>query len=284
MRKIGYVTYADNPKDPDPDLDIPILIPAIEDLGVTVELVDWQKEQSLEDFDLLVIRSPWNYAQNLESFITWLEKANQEVKIINPIEVIKANINKRYLMDLHALGVSIISTKVIESVKDLDGIDFDSIRTVFKPVVGAGARGAFVVDSAPEAISQATKHFHTSSTPLLMQPYLPEVDLAGEIAVVCCKGELMHAVIKRPALSDGGHGDFAANTLITSELANFVNEIMQLHVAGTKISDLVYARVDVVPVDSGFQLMELELIEPFLFLPMNVNSASKFAKAIVESI
>ena len=94
----------------------------------------------------------------------------------------------------------------------------------------------------------------------------------------------MHSIIKRPALSYGGHGDFAANVDISTELTKFTNQIMEFEIAGSQISELVYSRIDVVPTVEGFKLMELELIEPFLFLPMNPNSTQVFATAINDAI
>lgn len=284
MKTIGYVSYQDNPNDPDPDLDIPFLVPALEALGNNVDILNWQTTTNFLKYDLLVIRSPWDYAQNFNRFHNWLHLANSQVKVINPVAVIDENIDKRYLLKFAAAGFEIIPTQVLESIAGLSGIELHDGKMVMKPVIGAGARGAFIVDDGSNLEDLCQRHFSATEIPLLVQPYLKEVDHPGEIAVVCCKGEIMHSIIKRPALSAGGHGDFAANVDISTELTKFINQIMEFEIAGSQISELVYSRIDVVPTAEGFKLMELELIEPFLFLPMNPNSTQVFATAIHNAI
>lgn len=284
MKTIGYVSYQDNPNDPDPDLDIPFLVPALEALGNNVNVINWQTTTNFFEYDLLVIRSPWDYAQNYNQFYNWLHLANSQVKVINPVPVIDENIDKRYLLKLAAAGIEIIPTQVLESMAGLSDIELHDGKMVMKPVIGAGARGAFIIEDGSNLEDLSQKHFSTTEMPLLVQPYLKEVDHPGEIAVVCCKGEIMHSIIKRPALSDGGHGDFAANVDNSAELTEFIHQVMEFEIAGSRVSELVYSRVDVVSTSAGFKLMELELIEPFLFLPMNPDSTQVFASAIHSAI
>lgn len=284
MKTIGYVSYQDNPNDSDPDLDIPFLVPALEALGNNVNVINWQTTTNFFEYDLLVIRSPWDYAQNYNQFHNWLHLADSQVKVINPVPVIDENIDKRYLLKLAAAGIEIIPTQVLESMAGLSDIELHDGKMVMKPVIGAGARGAFIVEDGSNLEDLCQKHFSTTEMPLLVQPYLKEVDHPGEIAVVCCKGEIMHSIIKRPALSDGGHGDFAANVDNSAELTEFIHQVMEFEIAGSRVSELVYSRVDVVSTSAGFKLMELELIEPFLFLPMNPDSTQVFASAIHSAI
>lgn len=284
MKTIGYVSYQDNLNDPDPDLDIPFLVPALEALGNNVNVINWQTTTNFFEYDLLVIRSPWDYAQNYNQFYNWLHLANSQVKVINPVPVIDENIDKRYLLKLAAAGIEIIPTQVLESMAGLSDIELHDGKMVMKPVIGAGARGAFIIEDGSNLEDLSQKHFSTTEMPLLVQPYLKEVDHPGEIAVVCCKGEIMHSIIKRPALSDGGHGDFAANVDNSAELTEFIHQVMEFEIAGSRVSELVYSRVDVVSTSAGFKLMELELIEPFLFLPMNPDSTQVFASAIHSAI
>lgn len=283
MRKIGYVSYADDPTDPDPDLDIPFLVPALQANGYEVSVIDWEQNNDFAQFDVLLIRSPWNYSRDHLKFLSWLSNAESQVKVINPPAVIRANMDKRYLFDLAERGIPVIPTSLL-----VDTIQFKNIehyeRMVFKPVVGAGARGAFTASGIDEAEWKVRKHFENSEIGLLAQPYLAEVDSIGEIAVVCSNGEPLHAITKRPALSAGGHGDFTANTKIDQSLIEFVSAIQELDFAGSSISSLLYSRVDVVPTSSGYQLMELELFEPTLFLHENPTSVDKFVRNLIEHL
>lgn len=280
MTKIGYVTYADNPADPDPDLDIPVFTAALQRSGYEVETVDWQLPISPDSYDALLIRSTWNYAQNLTAFNSWLHEVAAQTKVINPVSVISHNLDKRYLFELVDFGISTIPTSLIEKGDHISDIEFPTSKTVFKPVIGAGARGAFVATGASEAVDKVEKHFNRSDLPLLMQPYLTEVDSHGEIAVVCCNGEALHAIVKKPALTEGGHGDFARNVELSSNLLEFVGRINEYQIGDTKVKDLYYSRIDVVPTLDGYRLMELELFEPTLFLNTNPNSAEIFAAGI----
>ena len=143
MKTIGYVSYQDDPNDPDPDLDIPFLVPALEALGNNVDVINWQTTTNFLKYDLLVIRSPWDYAQNFNQFHNWLHLANSQVKVINPVAVIDENIDKRYLLKLAAAGIEIIPTQVLESIAGLNDIELHEGKMVMKPVIGAGARGSF---------------------------------------------------------------------------------------------------------------------------------------------
>lgn len=280
MTLIGYVTYQNNPLDPDPDLDIPVLTQALAEQGYRVELIDWQLCSAPEKYDLLLIRSTWNYAQNLDLFTSWLLNASGVTQVINPASVILKNINKSYLFDLEKYGVDVIPTSIISSLADLDIESRSNSEVVFKPIVGAGARGAFVAKSDVEAINKVKQHFQTSAIPLLKQPYLTEVDTIGEIAIVCCNGDALHAVIKKPALTQGGHGDFAGNVSISEELKIFIAKIMDFEIESQPIGELFYSRIDVVPTEEGYKLMELELFEPTLFLDTNPASAKIFAASL----
>lgn len=280
MTRIGYITYQDDPSDPDPDLDIEILVSALNTKGYLVTLLDWMDANDVKAYDALLMRSPWNYTQHLDQFRVWLSKSAKQTQIINPLAVIESNIDKGYLLQLQRNGIPIIPTKVLHTMADLDQVSFSADRAVFKPIIGAGARGAFVAKNLDEAVNQVAAHFQKSSLPLLSQPYLAEVDTHGEIAVVCCNGEPLHAVYKRPALSDGGHGDFARNAELDAPLIDFINQVLEQEIAEIKVRDLFYARVDVVPTAVGYLLMELELFEPTLFLAQNPSSAEVFAEGL----
>ena len=103
----------------------------------------------------------------------------------------------------------------------------------------------------------------------------------GEVAIVVIDGEISHAVKKIPALTIGGHGDAQAATLVTTEMREFVKKIATLI---PNWSDLLYARVDVVPTTQGLVLMELELTEPTLFFEQHPPASQLLAKAILNRL
>lgn len=280
MTNIAYITYQDDPNDSDPDLDVPFFCEALQGEGYNVELVDWQRSDDASNFDVFLIRSPWNYAQNTLAFESWLLKMSQEVQIINPSEVILQNMNKSYLFELTQHEIAIIPTRTVERLEDISTLESMNSKLVFKPIIGAGARGAFVSNGKSEVESKVEAYFLSNTVPLLVQPYLEEVDTLGEIAIVCCDGRPLHAIAKKPALSVGGHGDFSRKVPLDSDMKGFVEQINNFSFGEHRVGDLFYSRIDVVPTSDGYKLMELEVFEPTLFLNVYPDSAKFFAQRL----
>lgn len=280
MKHLCYLTYEDNPEDPDPDFDKPILISALDEIGYRVSPQNWRTAKDLDQFDAVLIRSPWDYSQHLSEFLQWFQYWESLVKFINPPKIVLENIDKRYLFKLAEFGIPIIPSQLIDNkVPSLQNVDYEQ-KLVLKPVIGAGARGAFTTENKAQFLTGVEKHFEASEISLLLQPYLSEVDLQGEIAVVCCNGVPLHAVTKRPALSQGGHGDFQSRIEMSTDLLSFVESVQDFQVAEKPVRDLWYSRIDVVPTANGYLVMELELFEPTLFLQQNPKSAKVFAEKL----
>jgi glutathione synthase/RimK-type ligase-like ATP-grasp enzyme len=282
--QIAYVTYIEDAQDPDTDFDISIMVDALKKLGLNVDIVVWHDSNvEWSSFDAVWIRSTWDYAKKYSEFISWVTMVAGLSKLINPLDVILENSNKIYLNKLQSNGVPVIPSTFISSVSELQVSLEDEAKTfVMKPVIGAGARGARRCRGLEDLQSAVDQHFRNSEVDLIIQPYLDEVDTLGEIAVICCLGEPVHAIRKVPALSEGGHGDFAANVDIDIELSNFVKTILKQHVGRSTYENLLYSRVDVVPYKGSFLLMEIEAVEPALFLSMNPSSAQYFARKFKE--
>jgi len=284
--RVAYVTYVNDPSDPDVDLDKDIFLDALSSRGIdgapevwNDPLVDWSA------FDLAIVRSTWDYARQRDRFLTWAKSVAALTGLVNPYEVLAENTDKKYLGRISAAGVPVIPTLFLDGPGDLGpGFRDAEAGWVVKPTVDAGARGASRHPERKGVEERVRAHFARSTVPLMLQPYLPEVDSAGEIAVICCRGVPTHAVIKKPALSEGGHGDFAGKAEITASLRVFVERVLALPAARGTYADLLYARVDVVPRDGGYLLMELEATEPYLFLPSCEKSAAVFAGAVAEML
>lgn len=277
---IAYVSAQLNRLDPDPDLDWPIFHSACEKIGLAVELTFWDDPKVIwSNFELAVIRSPWNYSDRRDAFVRWAYETEAKIPLLNSAKTIDANTDKRYLLDL-AKQISVIDTWIFAQDQNPEPLLLELLEKhkaiAIKPHIGAGAQLAKRVESIEAAFTAIAK-IHNQQRLALVQPYLQEVDEQGEIAIVLIAGEISHAVKKVPALTVGGHGDAHSEIQIDDQLREFVQKVKS-SVSGW--DELLYARIDVVPTDSGFKLMELELTEPTLFFPQHPSAAERLVEEI----
>lgn len=229
------------------------------------------------DHAAVVLGTPWDYARRADAFLARLEGCAAVVPVLNPVPTVRWNLAKTYLRELAAAGAPSIPTVWAEAASP-EGIRaaFDQLGAdviVVKPVIGAGAwRQAKIARGAPlpepEALPPAAA---------MIQPFLPSAASDGEISLIFCGDELSHAVRKRPAAGDyrvqsayGGREEVA--TPSGDEIA------VARQVLACSPGPLLYARVDLVrnaaeePV-----LMELEVIEPYLYPDQGPELGERFA-------
>jgi glutathione synthase/RimK-type ligase-like ATP-grasp enzyme len=247
-----------------------ILAEALRHRGHDVSTLVWSSGSV--ECDAVVIRSCWDYHLHVDQFLSWSDAL--DVPVINPPSILRWNSKKTYLLDLAAAGIPVVPTRHI-----VDGVvtsrlfdELDSERLVVKPVIGASAYGTRIV-SAVEG--QPVKD-------VLVQPFVDEIE-SGEWSLVVIDGVFAHAVLKHPRPGDfrvqadwGGSVTLARAPVELRELAEQVVATVQPTPA--------YARVDVVATANGPLLMELELIEPELFLTHAPDSVSLFCDAIERKL
>jgi glutathione synthase/RimK-type ligase-like ATP-grasp enzyme len=264
------------------DVETPLVAGALADMGLETSIVAWTAGQ-LADWagDLVVIRTTWDYTTRLPEFLGVL--ASLPAPVRNDIDVVRWNSHKGYLVELAAAGVPVVPTTLLRGA-DLDQAaiqvpDLGSPEIVVKPAVSAGARGT---GRFPTGSAEATAHLRAvlSQGDALVQPFQPEV-AAGERSVIFIGGRYSHAVLKTPAVGEyrvqerlGGVN--TAHSATASELD--AAEAALAAVPGGA-SRLLYARVDLIGSPRSPLVMELELIEPELFLPLDSASATAFARA-----
>ena len=234
--------------------------------------VDWS------GFDAVLIRTTWDYFQRYDEFRRWLDRL--PVPTINPAPMLRWNADKRYLLELQAQGVSIIPMRVVAG-RELSSLlaDFDGRDVVVKPTVSGGAwhtaRG--VVGTSDFAAAVAALPVELD---YLVQDFVPEIVEDGEWSLLFFDGEFSHAVVKRAKHGDyrvqGVHGGSVEVVEPPPALIESARRVLAATVA-LGYADAAYARVDGVIVDGSFQLMELEVIEPALFLAERPEAAERFA-------
>ncbi len=259
------------------DTDEPLAIAALAATGVVVDVVDWNDPSvHWASYDRVILRSTWDYADHLEEFMAWVEVVAAVTDLRNSPAMVAWSLDKRYLLELSAAGVPAVPTAVVSPGEEADVL---SSAVVVKPAIGAGSRDAASYQANDLCLASAhVQRLLTSGRTAIVQPLLTSVAAHGEWALIYLAGTHSHSVNKRVSLSHAGQvkGLFAPQTA-TAHLA----DPDQLAVAGAVIEHVsakfgvpTYARVDLVRGDDGQpQVLEVELVEPTLFLQRADNDA-----------
>ncbi|HWO59391.1 MAG TPA: hypothetical protein VNO31_05085 [Umezawaea sp.] len=279
--KVYLVSCAELPTS---DGDDDALVDALGDIGVHAEWAPWDSESDFAGADLVVLRSPWDYTDRLDEFLTWCATVPN---LANPLPVIRWNTDKSYMVELARAGVPIVPTTLLHPG---DRPQWPSGEFVVKPAVGAGSKGALKV--APGDHETADAHWDSLGVKALLQPYQSAVDNHGETALVYFGGQYSHAFTKSAMLTADAELD-PSGTFIVERLSPATPDAARRRVAedtmdaaaallGIRRADLLYARVDLVTgEDDKPLLLELELAEPSLgFRQTDQTAPLRFASAI----
>lgn len=275
---------------PNPDgyvIDDALAYAPLRALGWDVEAVPWRGTVvDWTAFDVVVIRSPWDYHHDPDAFLAVLgEIARAGVRLENDLDLVRWNLQKTYLRDLADRGVPIVPT-VWRAGLAAGGLAplFDEVggdEVVVKPVVGAGASGAFRLDRSGVAVWAAEVEAYYAGRALMAQRFVPAVVAEGEFSLFYFNGAHSHTILKKPK-----PGDFRVQEE-HGGLLRAVPAEPALHAAGARVLDALgttplYVRADFVRADADdtFWLMELELIEPSLYFRLDPASPVRFAEAL----
>jgi glutathione synthase/RimK-type ligase-like ATP-grasp enzyme len=277
---------------PDLDEDGPALLGALHSLGLDARAAVWDDPTVRWDtFDLVVLRSTWDYVERRHQFVEW---ARSVPRLVNPAPVVAWNTDKHYLADLAAAGVPTVESVFLEpsdlGLRNFPPPAFAGLDFVVKPAVGAGSRDA--ARYRPSDRAAAADHvaeLHADNRSVLVQPYLDSVDEIGESALIYLGGTYSHAICKA-ALLDGPdrHVDGMWREETISARQPGADELAAATRAMAAVGDVVegghhlaYARVDLVRSPGGVPLvLELELTEPSLFMEHDDGAAQRFAAAL----
>lgn len=269
------------------DEDEPLGLAALDRAGVSVDVVDWDDhavDWSL--FDRVVLRSAWDYPRRLDEFSTWLESVDAVTDLVNPPALVRWSLDKQYLAELAEAGVPITPTVFVPPGSPAC---FPPGGVVVKPAVGAGSVDAasYGADQHEEATSHVTR-LHAAGQVVLVQPFLRSIPEEGEWPMVFLDGRFSHAANKRVALPQAGTVDdmFAPERNVAHVATAAQTEVARAAVdlVSDRLGTPTYARVDLVRDDSGgFCVLEVELVEPSLFLAYaEPAAADRFAAALAH--
>jgi glutathione synthase/RimK-type ligase-like ATP-grasp enzyme len=272
-----------------PDEDEAPALEALRAAGLTA--ASWAWDDPAVDFSaarLTVLRATWNYSVRPVDFLAWAERTAARSRLWNPLDVVRWNHHKSYLLDLEAAGVPVVQTALLRRGAPTTLRDVAAKRgwdvVVVKPAISAGSRGTrrFELDAAGEA---GEKHLAAllSGGDALVQPFVPSVEGYGERATIWIDGELTHAVRKSPRFA--GQQESVTGPFPVSDAEATVARRAVAVVKELKRLDLLYARVDMAPGLGGEpRVMELELIEPSLFFPKSRRALERFVAAVAARL
>ncbi|MFJ4470943.1 RimK family alpha-L-glutamate ligase [Streptomyces sp. NPDC089424] len=287
MARIALATCRPGPE-VSVDPDMPGLVAALREAGADAVAVEWDRDDvDWGGFDLVLIRSTWDYSWRSAEFLEWVAACGKATRLANPADVVRWNTDKRYLGELAAAGVPVVPTRYVAPGEAAE-LPHDR-EFVVKPTSGAGAR--FAARYTPDQHGSAVRHLdrlHAEGFTAMVQPYVAGIDVSGERALQFFGGRLLHASRKGAVLARGtayderkiAHPGLEVWEPTRDELA--VAERALGAVPGAP--ELLYARVDLVDGEGGEpRVMELELVEPNLFLSLHGASVPRVVEAVLAA-
>lgn len=259
----------------------------LKEKGLKIEKVIWNDENiNWGDYSLAILKSPWDYFDLIEDFYQWLDLLEKKnVKLLNPVSVVRWNSNKQYLKEIEVAGLKIIPSAYVNKQEKVNLEDFfskfNTNKLIVKPCISGGAKNTFKVTTENvEEINQKLNQLITEED-FIIQPFLPEILESGEWSFIFFNGTYSHSLIKQAKPGDfrvqPAHGGTVHPQKPDKELIATVQQYVD-----SFAENCLYARVDGTFVNGEFLLMELELIEPFLFLNTEPNIYERYYEALKE--
>lgn len=251
-------------------------------LGEDIAFRAWTDPGDLSGFALILPLLAWGYQRDCPHWFALLDQL-EGLPVTNPAQVLRWNSDKAYLLDLEGEGVAIVPTALRKSLNDA-ALDFareifGSAKLVVKPPISGGADGTFLIGPSDPLPAEAV------GKRMLIQPYLSAIAAEGELSLFYFAGQYSHAISKHPA-----DGDFRVQEQFGGEerpldAPDDARALAEAALSATqKLMDcapLTYARIDMLRDDDGaVRLMELEAIEPSLFLRFAEDDGALFATAV----
>ncbi|MEW5850291.1 MAG: hypothetical protein AB2A00_15990 [Myxococcota bacterium] len=280
-KRVGLVTCLQMPE---PDGDREALQAAVARQGVAADWVSWDDpDVDWGTYALLVLRSTWNYHRYHEAFLAWVDRAAATTRLLNPAHVVKWNSHKGYLAELDARGVPVTPTEHLRRGSRIKLVEVCARRgwrdVVIKPAVSAGSFKTMRGGTGNMVEAEAFLVGMLAERDMLVQPYLTSVEEHGERSLIYVDGELTHSIRKTPRFAHE-HEKVSGAMPIPTEERQVAEQVME-----PLRREVLYARVDLARDERGQPMvMELELIEPSLFLMEYPPALERLADAIVARV
>ena len=282
---VAFVTYRRIPELTDDDS---LVAEALADHNIRTDAVCWDDETAnWLKYGAIVIRSTWDYHLRIAEFRAWIDRlAAMGARLWNPPDVLRWNSDKRYLLSVGTENLRPPPTVVFDKGSCVALEDFLQSRgwdeVVVKPTISADGFSTerTTLDSAED--DQPLLDAMLTRSDVMVQPIVPQIRTQGELSLMFFGGAFSHAVSKRPT---GGEfrvqerlGGIISLVDVAPSIVDRAEALLKSAVARS-----LYARVDVVETPERLVLMEIELVEPSLFLHHAPESADAFARAIISA-
>jgi glutathione synthase/RimK-type ligase-like ATP-grasp enzyme len=255
---------------------------ALRAAGASVTAVPWTEFAGAEDFDLVLPLVAWGYHLRLPEWLAFLDRAEANGwPLANPARLLRWNSDKAYLAELGSKGIASVPTLEVDHLNEAaltaaHGV-LGSSEVVIKPPVSAGAWGTYRLGPGEPVPTEV------HGQRMLVQPWLGAVISEGEYSVIFFGGRYSHCVAKRPKTGDFRVQPDHGGTTEPADLPDGALTLAEAALAAAPVS-ATYARVDLIRGNDGaLQLMEMELIEPALFLHCVPEAKARFAEAILQA-
>jgi glutathione synthase/RimK-type ligase-like ATP-grasp enzyme len=284
-RKIGFVTCAEHRDLVDDDL---ILAAALERRGAKVVPLVWtETAPEATGCDLLLLRSCWDYHLRPEAFLSWVNEASRYAYLVNSAEIVRWNMDKRYLRDIEEHGFAVPKTISIAKGGSADlpvvlctsGLD----AVVVKPAISLSAFETYLVQADEAETFTGRLNQLLLTRDMLVQEFIAEIASEGEWSITFIGGEFSHAVKKLPKAGDfrvqHEYGGSAERASPSELMVNTAEGILRRFAP-----QAVYCRADVVECAEEVTLMELELIDPVLHFELAPEAAERMAELLLRVV
>ncbi len=280
---------------PDLDEDGSVLIDALAERDLAAEPAVWSDaDVDWAAYDLVLVRATWDYAPRRDEFVAWARRVESATRLANSAAVIEWNTDKTYLRALADAGLPVVPTDWLTPGDTFTPPGHDEY--VVKPAISAGSKDTNRYRAGEHddwAATHANDLVRVGRT-VMIQPYLRNVDTAGETALLYFGGSFSHAVRKGPLLTPAMEpvaGAYREEEIETREPSAAEHEIAYAvldalaDLAPAGRDSLPYARVDLVPDHDGRPiLLELELVEPSMFLVHDGGDGSAAAGRFADAV
>lgn len=252
--------------------------------------IDWSS------FDAVILRNTWDYSARREEFLAWCARVDAVTSLLNPLPVLTWDSDKAYLRDLAGAGLPVVPTMFLAPGADVTAWSPPTGCTDFvvKPSISSGSQNTmrYGVDGPVDVPRAHIAELLAQGRTVMVQPYLDSVDTAGETAVIFYGGALSHAIRKgqmlvRDVAADRVEGLFVQETIEprtpTQAQVALAHAVLAQVPGGPE--QLLYARVDLIDDAAGEPMvLELELVEPSIFLTHSAGAPQRWARAIAERV
>ena len=279
--EVALVTCADERYQ---EPEVHVAADALRAAGVSTDVVSWDEDRDWGAYELVVVRTPWDYFDRVTQFLDWAARVERETSLVNPADVLRWNSHKGYLAEFTAKSVPTVPTRLVpgpstDVADQIREVPWEEI--VVKPAVDGGARHAWRGLRDDPSLSRVAERL-TDHGDVVVQPFVPAI-VDGERSLVFLGGRFSHAVRKVPKA-----GDYRSQRHLGGHEVDHEPDSAELQVALAAMAAapgrLTYARVDLVDWEGAPVLIELEVIEPDLFLRDVPERVDRFVEVVRDEL